>query len=154
MDQVVVTVLEAADRRQDWILTFLEDKDLITISAERPSGLTYSGTGDDYFTALQDLRLSLDAEGLRLLCAGARVDAYPSPMMFDMFRGLTVYIHRMNRQASRKAQLFSPAKASKIATVGAQNAFHDRWLAGRKIISISGLIRGCVREGWYRWKLR
>lgn len=154
MDETTVAVLEPSGSRQDWVLSFQEGEELVTISAERPSGITYSGSGYDYFTALQDLRVSLDVEGLRLLCAGARVDAYPSPMMFDMARGMTVYIHRMNRQATRKAELFSPARASKIGTVEEQNEFHDKWLAGRKVISISGSIRGLVRKVWYRWTWR
>jgi hypothetical protein len=44
-------------------------------------------SGTDVFKALQDLRLVLEAQGVRLLCAGARLDVWPSGMSRDMGGG-------------------------------------------------------------------
>ena len=45
---------------------------------------TIESTGDDFFVALQRLRSHIEPDGIRLLCYGASLNCYPSPMSRDM----------------------------------------------------------------------
>ena len=84
--------------------------------------------GDDLFEALKALRAALAPA--RVLCAGARLDVWPSAMA-RAGGGRKAYVTRMGAQTclSDLVDIFAPAPADTIATLDDQAAFHARWAA-------------------------
>lgn len=85
--------------------------------------------GIDLFDCLRSLRSKLDPKGIKILCNGARVDAYPSGMLQGS--GVPkVYINTMGKTASFEnlVDLFDEAPAGKIGTVEEQREYHDKWI--------------------------
>ena len=86
-------------------------------------------TQSDAFECLSRYREYLEKLGSKPLCVGARLDAFPSGMCRDMGRGFSAYITKMGMAAdSRPVNIFDPADAATIATVGEQKLRHDKWL--------------------------
>ncbi|MBE9040923.1 hypothetical protein IQ235_09040 [Oscillatoriales cyanobacterium LEGE 11467] len=86
---------------------------------------------NDFFDCLCDLRLFLEKERYFILCNGARVDCYPSPMARDMGMGLKVYQMKMGQKAQRTTDLlktFDRAEISQIGTVEEQRTYFEKWL--------------------------
>ncbi|MEA5115910.1 MAG: hypothetical protein VB050_17990 [Geobacteraceae bacterium] len=86
--------------------------------------------GADLFECLCNLRSELDKMGLKMLCNGSRIDAYPSRMSRDMGGARKVYLLRMGQQGRLEdlVELFDEAPADKIGTVEEQKAFYRKWL--------------------------
>ncbi|MBO6526924.1 hypothetical protein [Erythrobacter sp.] len=83
----------------------------------------------DAFECLGRYREYLEKLGLKPLCVGARIDAFPSGMCRDMGRGFAAYITEMGTAAAtRPESIFDPADAATIATVGEQKQRHEDWL--------------------------
>jgi hypothetical protein len=85
--------------------------------------------GIDIFDSLILLRRALEDFGARALCAGARLDTYPSAMTRDTGGGRKVYITRMVAQAKLEdlVDIFDPAHPRQVATVMEQREFHTKW---------------------------
>jgi len=101
-------------------------------------------TGDDLFDAFIKLRLELEKQGLRLLCAGCRPDVWPSGMSRDMSGGRKAYVARPGAP-SRRADLvdiFDYAEPEKVGSVAEQKAFHEKW--GQSLLE--EMNRGCYGE--------
>ena len=83
----------------------------------------------DYFTAMQHIRLELEAEGIRLCCYGASKNVYPSPMSIDMGRGKKAYKLTMGQHAktSDLVSIFDNGPDVEPATVDEQKAFREAW---------------------------
>jgi hypothetical protein len=108
----------------------------------RADGLgEWSAPGEDFFDALCNLRLGLEAGGLRICVTGARVDAYPSGMSRDMGGGQMVYLLRprglvgrlLGRRRGRTGRLvglLSPAPCERVGSVAEQSEFYENWLNG------------------------
>ena len=84
--------------------------------------------GDDLFDCLCLLRSKLDVLGIKILCNGARIDAYPSPML-QSSGARKVYITTMGKQALREnlVDIFDETTAEKVGTVEEQEHYHDKW---------------------------
>jgi len=104
----------------------------VSISLEL-GGEFFAAEGRDCFGAFQELREELEGLGISLLCAGARTDAYPSPMLREATRGRSVYLLRMHRVARRTCDIFDPAPVSKVGTIASQEAYYRKWRAGTKL---------------------
>lgn len=85
----------------------------------------------DVFACLVQLREMLEPAGVRLLCAGARRDVYPSGMSREMSGGVRAYRHVVGRHARHGdlVGIFDPAEPDDAATVAEQRRFHAEWAA-------------------------
>jgi hypothetical protein len=85
----------------------------------------------NFFYALLELRRGLEQDGIQLLCAGARVDLWPSHMGLDMGRGLKGYVNKIGEQAKRETLIgiFESSERQFVGSVQQQSDFHENWLA-------------------------
>lgn len=67
-----------------------------------PDIFSFSAEGNDLFEALQIARNEASKVGLTLLCNGARLNVYPSPMMRSMGGAAMAYTLTLGEQAQRK----------------------------------------------------
>ena len=84
----------------------------------------------DWFDCLISLRQWLEATGWRILCNGARVNAWPSGMARSMGGGGMVYLHPGEQRQMTGDDLvrtFDEAPAELVVTVGEQLAYHQHW---------------------------
>ena len=84
----------------------------------------------DLFEAMTDLRKILERTGAQLLCAGARVDVYPSGMGRDMGGGQMAYVTQLGRPGRLEdlVDIFDEAAPEQVGTVQEQRDFHKRWI--------------------------
>ena len=84
----------------------------------------------DLFECLCKLRIFLERQGLKILCNGARIDAYPSPMSRDMSGGLKLYRLKMGERSKRSdlLRIFDRAEPSQVGTVDEQLTYYQNWL--------------------------
>ena len=87
-------------------------------------------TGEDLFDCLVNLRTELEKDGARILCNGARTDAYPSGMARDMARGRRVYLLRMGARARPEdlVDTFDEAPLDKLGSVPDQREYYLNWI--------------------------
>jgi hypothetical protein len=93
----------------------------------------WTATGTDVFEALMNLRLDLEAEGVRLCCNGARRNAWASGMQRDMGRGR--FVHLLEKGTTGRppqVRTLDAAPCGEIVTVQEQKDFHADWLAQRR----------------------
>jgi hypothetical protein len=112
----------------------------VTASGIQPCQLSYVGiemgelefSDVDYWGALRELRLYLEARGARALCNGARTDVSPSGLTRSMTGGLSAYITRMNAPSSQedRVNIFDYAQPELVGTVQQQENFHLEWFRG------------------------
>ena len=88
-------------------------------------------SGQDFFSCLRDLRLLLEQEGIKVLCNGARVNAWVSGLASQMSRGGAVYLVKIGEPVGHNGvvPLFGPAEAESVGTVSEQLAFQEAWWA-------------------------
>jgi hypothetical protein len=88
-------------------------------------------TGDDSFDALCSLRKALENIGAKALCAGARIDVFPSGMSREMSSGRKAYIIRIGTSVSvaNLVDIFDPTTPDLVGTVVEQKAYHLTWLS-------------------------
>ena len=86
--------------------------------------------GDDLFDCLVNLRGELEKDGAKILCNGARIDAYPSGMARDMARGRKVYLLRMGERARLEdlVNTFDEAPIDKLGSVADQREYYLSWI--------------------------
>ncbi len=91
---------------------------------------TFEFKGGDLFECLCNLRSQLDKMGVKMLCNGSRIDAYPSRMARDMGGAQRVYLLTMGQQGRLVdvVDIFGEAPADKVGTVEEQKAFYEKWL--------------------------
>jgi hypothetical protein len=84
----------------------------------------------DLFEALIAMRRSFEERGCRLLCAGARPNAWPSAMSRDMGGGRKVFIVQMGMYADLDTlvDIFDYAEPGAVGTVEEQRAYRPKWL--------------------------
>lgn len=84
----------------------------------------------DFFECLIDFRRVIEAEGGKILCAGARRDVFPSAMMRSS-GCTTAYCLHLGRAASENdyVHIFDAIPANLVVTVDEQHAFYEQWLA-------------------------
>jgi hypothetical protein len=99
------------------------------------SGCGFDGKpflGQDLFEALANLRRDLEKSHRRILCAGARVDVFPSAMCRSMGGGRKAYILRSGTptKTGDLIDIFDYAPPELVGTVEQQRANHRKWLDG------------------------
>jgi hypothetical protein len=88
-------------------------------------------SGQDFFSCLRDLRLVLERQGIKVLCNGARIDAWVSGLASQMSAGGAVYLVKVGQPASPNdvVPLFGPTPAEFVGTVAEQRAYQEQWWA-------------------------
>ena len=88
-----------------------------------------SKRADNYFAALQLIRTELEPDGVLLVCYGASLNVYPSPMAFDMGDAEKAYKLEFGKNAelTNLVSIFATGSDVVPATVDEQNAFYERW---------------------------
>lgn len=84
--------------------------------------------GDDYFNRPVELRLKVERQGHRLLCAGCRPEVWPSGMSRDMGGGRKAYVHCRGYPTEHLVDIFDPAATEAVGTVQQQRDFIADWL--------------------------
>jgi len=113
---------------------------IVEVPKPPPWRLIFSGAGierrefeaTDLFEALKALRLVLEGMEAQLLCAGARLDVFPSAMARDMGGARRAYITRPGSPASELIDILDDASPDLVASVGDQKTFHEKWFLSLK----------------------
>lgn len=111
---------------------------VVSYRGEPPCVLTFQSSelgehqfsGIDVFECLCNLRRFLEEKGWRILCNGARFDAYPSGMSRDMSGGHKLYIRKIGQHPQRSdlVKIFDKAEPEKIGTIEEQLSYYKQWL--------------------------
>lgn len=102
----------------------------------RFSGIEIQKVDYDYFSALQQIRIDLEAIKINVLCNGASLDVYPSGMMRDMGGALKAYRLKRGLHAhlSDVVDIFEFDENNFIiCTVSEQNEFYEKWKESKKV---------------------
>lgn len=85
--------------------------------------------GEDVFDAFLALRRAFEEADCRVVCAGARLDTYPSGMSRSMGGGRKAYILEVGStpRLSDIIDIFAPAEPSQVVTVDQQILFFREW---------------------------
>jgi len=85
--------------------------------------------GLDIFDDFCNLRIFLEERNWMVLCNGARIDAYPSPMSRNMCGGLKLHCLTMGEPAKRSnvVHIFAEAPPEKLGTVREQYNYYRKW---------------------------
>ena len=86
---------------------------------------------DTYFEAMQLIRQDLEPQDMLLICYGASLNVYPSPMILDMGDGEIAYKLELGKDAKQinLVSIFDMGSDVIPATVAEQNDFYQRWLS-------------------------
>jgi hypothetical protein len=101
------------------------------LSLKESESRVHAAGGPDLFEALRALRRTLEAEDMRLLCAGARIDVYPSGMSRSMSAGRKAYVLRLGSPARTDdlVDIFAHAASEEVGTVEQQEQYYKNWVA-------------------------
>lgn len=85
---------------------------------------------EDLFSAQVELRKELELERSKLLCAGARVDVFPSGMSRSMAGAVKAYKTQLGKPSLNTdlVDIFDYAEPDAVATVKEQHDFHQKWI--------------------------
>src|SRR5580765_7203016 len=88
-------------------------------------------SNEDYFHAMQEIRLQLEKDGIYLNCYGASRNVYPSAMSIDMGAGRKAYRHTIGEHAkiSSLVSIFDSGDDVVLSTVAEQEQFYRDWQA-------------------------
>lgn len=88
----------------------------------------------DLFECLVDLRQEFSVKRYFLLCNGARVNVYPSPMSRDMGGARLAYSLTLGKQSKREdlVDIFDYAEFTDIGSVEEQRKFYHVWIKSSK----------------------
>ncbi len=136
-DDLQVTIQEA-DGRQEPIR--------LEIVSTIPGKLFVTGGGFarqefhglDLFDAVIALRRTLESRHVKLLCAGARTDVFPSGMTRSMGGGRKAYLMQLGKPAGAQSMvdIFDYAESSRIGSVDEQAEFRRKWAESLKLLSV------------------
>lgn len=90
----------------------------------------YSAIKYDFFTALQELRRNLEKDRIYVLCNGAALNVYPSPMQLSMGTGTKAYVNYISKPAKMDdvVNIFDCDSTLEFVSVKEQDEFHKQWL--------------------------
>jgi hypothetical protein len=97
---------------------------------DHPSLGRLSFSGFDFFRCLRELRLALEAQGIKALCNGARENAFVSGMAAQMGYGLKVYLVEPGSlvgDGRSMVGLLEETSPDTVVTVPEQDAFLERF---------------------------
>lgn len=115
--QIKEGILKVLEKGDDIIIDFTVDE------------LKFVRKGDNYFTALVEVRKELEEKKIKLLCKGCCLNVYPSPMSFDMCGGLIAYTMKMGKEIDRResVNIFDECSLEEYATIEEQLLFCKQW---------------------------
>lgn len=128
-ETISLVLLDAAGHASEATLEILPGSPVrVRLSTECAGDL--DDAADDVFEALCRIRRKLESFGAVLLCAGARVDVFPSGMSRSMGLGRKAYANRLGQPARQEdlVDLFEPAEPGQVRTVDEQKEFHAQWI--------------------------
>jgi hypothetical protein len=100
----------------------------------------FAAEAHNYFDALIRLRDELEPLGIKLLCFGARRDAWASGMQRDMGAGLKAYLlSSPDRTKLVQQSIFDYAPPETIGTTREQREFAEDWASKRGSRGESGI---------------
>ncbi|MGC4014884.1 MAG: hypothetical protein QM755_10280 [Luteolibacter sp.] len=132
IDQTLYLIGGADDEIANFIAFPLDDHCHVQFTYR---GKQITATASDYFEALSDIRLQLEAENLIPFCYGASLNVFPSGMCRDMGAGLSAYRLTLG-QTPRQSDLvgiFDSGPDVIPASVANQKAFFETWLQTPKV---------------------
>ena len=116
------------------ILFSISRGDPCVLEADEIDGQRLRAEASDLFECLVKIRSNLEEERAKVLCNGARLDAYPSRMAREMGGGKKVYLMKMGEKARPEdlVNTFDEAPIEKIGSVADQQDYFLRWLQSAK----------------------
>jgi hypothetical protein len=94
----------------------------------------FSATAHNYFDAMIKLRNKLESKKVKLLCFGARKDAWASGMQRDMGAGLVAYLlSSPDKENLVQQSIFDYAPIETIGTPDEQKDYAVAWLDERPL---------------------
>jgi hypothetical protein len=127
--KIDLKVLQANGIINSYCIYFQEVGDS-SISMQFDDGVVLKFEGQDLFCSLRLLRKYFEEKGAKVLCNGARIDAYPSGMSRSMGRGRKIYLLSHGKQARRAdlVDIFDYANPEQIGSVEAQELYYKEWI--------------------------
>jgi hypothetical protein len=103
------------------------------VEVELDDGRTFAADHELLFSALLEVRRSLEPLGMTLLCQGARRDIWPTGIPVD--RGTrteaSLHVFGLPPSAEQFVDIFDPADAADVGAIAEQKAHREGWLAER-----------------------
>ena len=86
-------------------------------------------SGDDLFSALENVRVYLEEKKFLLLCAGSMPNTYPSRMSRQMSNGRKAYKHTYGKTPDKSdiIDIFQPARFEEVGTIDDQKKIISKW---------------------------
>lgn len=136
-EKIEIKLKEGFQKIADAILYLYDEapEDDRYIKVELQNGhLIYNEIAECYFDALVALRIKLEEINIQILCKGATINVYPSPMQRNMGNGRKAYKLYMKQQAKMEnvVDIFEPGVENECVSVTKQKEFYDLWLSSLK----------------------
>ncbi len=92
-------------------------------------GYTITSQSENYFTALQQLRVKLEEQNTQIMCNGAVINIYPSRMQLSMGVGRSAYKLHLGVPAkiADVTDIFEFNEELEFVTVIEQANYYQRW---------------------------
>lgn len=86
--------------------------------------------GENFFSALQELRGELEKKDIQIVCNGAAKNVYPSPMQMSMGSGRKAYRLFIGQQASNSdvVDIFDYEEGLDFVKIKEQSKYYAEWL--------------------------
>ncbi|MBM7569524.1 hypothetical protein [Paenibacillus sacheonensis] len=93
-------------------------------------GNTITSQSENYFTALQLLRVKLEERNTQILCNGAAINIYPSRMQLEMGVGRLAYKlhHSVPAKMADVIDIFDLDDELEFVTVTEQTNYYQQWM--------------------------
>ena len=94
----------------------------------------YTEKAENFFEALQKIRIKLENDQIQIMCNGAAENVYPSPMQRSMGYGDMAYRLTLGKPAKLEdaIEIFDCDNGLTCTTVRKQYAFYVKWLESLK----------------------
>jgi hypothetical protein len=127
-----VRILASDGTTKECTIEFVSNNSRLVLSGAEFSPIAVEGA--DLFESLIKLRLALEPDGFKVLCAGARKDVHPSGMSRQMSGGRKAYIHRFGSHSSPAdlVDIFDDVDVEHVGTVLQQEEFQRKWIDSLK----------------------
>lgn len=125
----VLKVLQPNGVVSEYKINFQESGEA-SISIALEDGVVRKFEGQDLFSSLRLLRRYFEEGGAKVLCNGARFDAYPSGMGRSMGRGRKIYLLTHGEQARRTnlVDIFDYAAPEQVGSNEEQDRYYKGWI--------------------------
>lgn len=106
-----------------------EDVVMIEITVDEQK---FSSKNDNFFLALQDMRIELERNRIQIICNGAARNIYPSAMQMSMGVGRKAYKLYKGQQARMVdvVDIFECDESLDFVSVEQQSKFYGEWIMG------------------------